>query len=145
MKWMQLNCAVTMLVLATACSTQPAHMNDTNLQGKWICVSAVVNGKPLGEETIKSLSLTISENRYKTEKGSEVLFDSTYTIDSSETPNKIRMIGTEGELTGKEAHGIYLLEKDTLKICYTMPGDLPPLSFQSTAGSKAYLVVWRRR
>jgi uncharacterized protein (TIGR03067 family) len=137
-------CGLTLSVLA-ACQTRTPHMNDTQaLQGTWNCESAVVNGKSLPSETVKLLHLTILDNRYKTEKGSEVLFDSTYRIDASNTPKKISMVGTEGEMTGKEAHGIYSLQKDTLKICYTLPGEPSPTSFESSPGSKAYLVVWRR-
>jgi uncharacterized protein (TIGR03067 family) len=55
------------------------------------------------------------------------------------------MLGTEGDLAGKEAQGIYLLEGDTLKICYTMPGQKRPTAFESLPGSKAYLMIWTRQ
>ena len=47
-------------------------------------------------------------------------------------------------LAGKEAHGIYVLDGDTLRICYTMPGERRPTAFESAAGSKAFLVQWKR-
>jgi uncharacterized protein (TIGR03067 family) len=103
-----------------------------------------VNGKPLTEPTVKLLHLTLTKDRYKTEKGSEVLFDSSYTVDASKNPKQINMIGTEGDLKGKEAQGIYALEGDTLRICYTMPGKPRPTAFESAVGSEAYLVVWKR-
>jgi uncharacterized protein (TIGR03067 family) len=55
------------------------------------------------------------------------------------------MVGTEGNLTGKEAQGIYLIQGDTLRICYTMPGKPRPTVFESHAGSGAYLMVWTRQ
>jgi uncharacterized protein (TIGR03067 family) len=138
-------CGLTLLFALAACKTGTFQMNDAQaLQGAWICKSAVVNGKSLPLETVKLLRLTIIGNRYKTEKGSEVLFDSTYRINTSNTPKQISMVGTEGEMIGKEAHGIYSLQMDTLQICYTLPGEPSPTSFESPAGSKAYLIIWRR-
>lgn len=108
-------------------------------------MSATIEGRPLSEKKVGELRLTLTSDRYKSENKSEVLFDSTYTIDDSKTPKQINMVGTEGKLTGKEAHGIYRLEKDTLTICYTMPGKPRPTTFESASGSDAYLIVWKRQ
>ena len=144
MKSIYLTCALATVVYA-ACATITPRMNDiAELEGTWACVSATVDGRPLPKETTALLRLTLTRDRYKTEKGTEVLFDSTYTINPSKNPKHINMIGTEGDLKGKEAQGIYSLEKDVLQICYTMPGDGRPEKFKSPAGSKAYLVIWQR-
>jgi len=116
-----------------------------SLEGQWNCVSATVNGKPLSDSTVSRLRLTLTKEHYKTEKGSEVLFDSTYSTDSKTNPKQITMIGTEGDLEGKEAQGIYALEGETLRICYTMPGHARPKAFESNPGSEAYLIVWKRQ
>ncbi|MEW6304319.1 MAG: TIGR03067 domain-containing protein [Verrucomicrobiota bacterium] len=115
-----------------------------HLQGVWSCVSATINGKVLPEETVKQLRLTLTRDRYQTEKGTEVLFDSGYTVETSARPPRINIVGTEGALAGKEAQGIYALEGDTLTLCYTMPGKERPAGFESAAGSEAYLLVWKR-
>jgi uncharacterized protein (TIGR03067 family) len=114
------------------------------LEGTWNCVSAKVDGNELAAETAAALRLTLTKDRYKTEKGSQVLFDSSYTINEATNPKEINMVGTEGDLMGKEAQGIYSLEGDVLRICYTMPGLARPQRFESPAGSKGYLVVWKR-
>jgi uncharacterized protein (TIGR03067 family) len=117
---------------------------DARLQGEWKCVSATIDGKALPDETTKALRLAITETRYITEKGNETLFDSTYRIDRTKTPAQIFMLGTEGALTGKEVPGIYEISGDTLRICYALPGDSPPITFESAQGSKAQFIVWRR-
>src|SRR6266700_612549 len=78
-----------------------------SMEGAWVCSAATINGKQMPETTVKLLRLTMTKDRYKTEKGDEVLFDSTYTLDSTTDPKQINMVGTEGDLKGKEAHGIY--------------------------------------
>jgi uncharacterized protein (TIGR03067 family) len=126
--------------------TNTCHqMNTTdNLKGVWSCVSAIIDGKPLPRETTDLLRLTLTENRYKTEKGAQVLFESTYSTDPAKLPNEIKMLGTEGDFAGKEAVGIYSLEGNLLRICYVMPGQQRPASFESAVGSKAFLVTWQR-
>jgi uncharacterized protein (TIGR03067 family) len=143
-----------MKIIAFVCLTLPlitgeiatgAEANWTNrLIGTWTCVAAKVNGKPLSETTVKKLRLTLTDKRYKTERTDEVLFDSTYHLDIVATPPRITMIGTEGELIGKEAQGILSLTNDILTVCYTMPGKPRPRTFESAVGSEAHLVVWKR-
>jgi len=146
MKLITLLCAVGNLAFLGACTTTNDHMNNTDsLSGKWSCLSATADGKPLPTEITDLLRLTLTQNRYKTEKGSEILFDSTYTIDPSKNPREINMIGTEGDLAGKEAPGIYSLDGDILRICYVMPGLRRPEKFESPTGSQIFLVTWRRQ
>src|SRR5437764_3061251 len=86
--------------------------------GAWNCASATIDGNPLAEETAKQLKLTLTADRYKSQRGDQVLFDSNYKVDASKSPKQIEMIGTEGDLKGKAAFGIYKLDGDTLTMCY---------------------------
>lgn len=115
-----------------------------DLQGAYACVSATIDGKPLADETAKALRLTLTAERYKTERGGEVLFDSTYTVDGTKSPKTIDMIGTEGDNKGKPALGIYKLDGGTLTMCYVMPGRQRPAAFESQPQSGTFLVVWKR-
>jgi uncharacterized protein (TIGR03067 family) len=137
----------TSLMLATGITPdEPKGKNDMDkLAGTWTCTSAVNDGKPLSAEVRQQLRLTLTkEGGYKTERGDQVLFDSTFTIDPAKTPRRIDITGTEGENAGKTAQGIYELDGDTLKICYTMPGKDRPKAFESKEGSRATFVVWKR-
>lgn len=132
--------------MAGCVSVSHRSNSDPKLIGDWTCVSAVVDGKSLPEQTAKQLHLTITQTRYITTKGAETLFDSVYRLDLSEKPRRIFMLGNEGDLTGKEAQGIYEISGDTLRICYAMPGDgdPAPVAFESAPGSKAYFTTWSR-
>jgi uncharacterized protein (TIGR03067 family) len=130
---------------------EPARGQETagasitaQMTGTWSCVSATINGKPLSESAVRKLRLTMTETCYKTERSDEVLFDSAYRLDATKAPVQINMVGTEGDLIGKEAQGIIAVEGDALKICYTMPGRLRPVSFASATNSEAYLIIWKR-
>ena len=137
-------------VLAAAEAPRDGAVDDetARLVGTWRCVSAVVNGKPLPEAMVKQLKLTLTQNGYKTERADEVLFDSTYSLDTKLTPAHIDIVGTEGDAAGKIAPGIYSLEKaghgQVLKICYVMPGGERPNAFESAAASHAFFATWQR-
>ena len=136
--------SVAMLVVTGACAAEKEISLASRMTGTWSCASATINGKPLSESAAKKLRLTMTDTRYKTERTDEVLFDSTYRLDTTKMPVHINMVGTEGDLIGKEAQGIVAVEGDTLMICYTMPGKPRPKAFESAANSEAYLIVWKR-
>ena len=114
------------------------------LAGIWTCVSATIDGSPLAAETAKLLTLTLTNERFKTQRGDQVLFDSTYTLNATKDPKQIDMIGTEGDLKGKPALGIYKLDGDKLTLCYTMPGKERPAKLESAPKSGVYLIEWQR-
>jgi uncharacterized protein (TIGR03067 family) len=134
----------TLLAAACAGAAEKEISLTSRMTGAWSCVAATINGKPLSETTVKKLHLTMTDTRYKTERGDEVLFDSTYRLDTTKAPVHISMVGTEGDLIGKEARGIIAVEGNMLKICYTMPGKPRPSTFESPANSEAYLIIWKR-
>src|SRR5688572_7445692 len=115
----------------------------SELDGVWVCESATVNGRKLDDEIAQSLKLTLHGDQYKTERGDQVLFDSSYSVDATVDPQHIDMVGI-GELAGKIGKGIYKLAQDRLTMCYTMPDKDRPKAFASEEGSDAHLMVWRR-
>jgi uncharacterized protein (TIGR03067 family) len=138
--------AVSLLLVEIGLGHAMAGDDLEELAGVWSCVSAINDGKSVADETVKKLRLTITKvGGYKTELGDQVLFDSTCKLDSTKTPKRIDMIGTEGENKGKAAQGIYALDRDKLTICYTMPGEQRPNDFESAPGSSTTLVVWKRQ
>ena len=137
---------VTMLVAASASAAEKEVSANvaSRMTGTWLGAAATINGKVLADGSVKKLRLTMTDTRYKTQRNDEVLFDSTYRLDTTKSPAHINMVGTEGDLAGKEAQGIITGEGDRLKVCYTMPGKPRPISFASATNSEAYLIVWKR-
>jgi uncharacterized protein (TIGR03067 family) len=119
-------------------------VNAKSLEGSWVCVSVESGGERKPDEVARQLRLTLTAERYKTELGEQVLFDSTYTIDESKSPAEIDIVGTDGEFKGRAALGLVKLEGDVLTMCYVMPGGARPSGFESPKGSGVTLVVWRR-
>jgi RNA polymerase sigma factor (sigma-70 family) len=113
------------------------------LQGTWVCVSLVIDGKTAAPERVKTTKLFLTNKRYRTERDGKVLFDSTYTIDPGKDPKWMDIMGQE-DFAGKLTHGIYRLEGDRLTLCYPRSEKARPTAFESTKGSGRTLVVFRR-
>ena len=114
------------------------------LQGIWQAIAATVSGQQIPAADVNTIRLTLTETRFTTQRGAEILFDSSYTADSSKSPMQIQMLGAEGDFKGQPALGIFALEADNLQLCYTMPGFARPTDFTSPAGSGAFLIHLRR-
>jgi uncharacterized protein (TIGR03067 family) len=136
-------CQLAMCMIAPIASGAQS-VDQKELPGSWACASAIIDGKPLAQDTAKELRLTLTADRYKTERGQQVLFDSTYKVDGAKTPAEIEMVGTEGDLKGKTALGILKLDGDTLTMCYVMPGKQRPTAFESLPDSGKFLIIWKR-
>jgi uncharacterized protein (TIGR03067 family) len=52
--------------------------------------------------------------------------------------------GTEGPNKGKTFPAIYEIEGDTLRICYDLSGEKRPTKFETVAGTKLYLVTYKK-
>ena len=113
-------------------------------EGEWAAVSVQNNGEKMPDERAQKLRLTLTADRYKTELGDQVLFDSTYTIDTTKSPAHIDIIGTEGDFKGKAALGLIKVDGDTLTMCYVMPGGERPSAMESPPGSRVTLLITKR-
>jgi uncharacterized protein (TIGR03067 family) len=134
------------LVLATALSALAADsLNDTKaVQGNWVPATAELAGQPMTEAVLKSISLKLDHGKYEVFVGGNP-DRGTYTIDSASKPKGMTITGTEGPNHGKTFPAIYELKGDRLRICYDLSGAKRPTEFKSVAGTKLYLVTYKRK
>ncbi len=115
--------------------------NDLDLlQGKWIPTEIIANGKPLEEDVVKAINVTITKNAYKTElpDGQD---EGSFKINPAASP-KTMDLSSDG---GKEIPAIYEVNGDTLKACYTLDGSGRPSAFKSETDSGAIFVTYKRK
>ena len=133
------------LALAAALPAFAADsVNDAKaIQGSWKPVTAELGGQPMAEALIKSISLKLDSGKYEVFVG-EHPDRGTYTLDGGSGPKRMTITGTEGPNLGKTYPAIYELKGDTLRICYDLSGAKHPTEFKTVAGTKLYLVTYKR-
>jgi len=138
--------AIYVILFGIASASHGADsVNPKAIEGVWACIEATNGGQKIPDEKASQLRLTLTKDGFKTQLGDQVLFDSTYTLNTAKSPVEMEMIGTEGDLKGKPALGIIQLDAGVLTLCYVLPGGGErPKSFESQPGSKATLTVWKR-
>jgi uncharacterized protein (TIGR03067 family) len=138
---------VVLIVLAVAsvgfCADPKQPKADKALTGKWTPASAVLGGKDLPAEALKSTNLVLAKGKYTLTQGDQVS-EGTFKVDETEVPKTITFVGTKGEHEGKTMYGIYEVDKTTLKLCFDMTGKAHPVKFESKADSQTFLATYTK-
>jgi uncharacterized protein (TIGR03067 family) len=133
------------LLCAAAAPNEGADNKDLEkLQGKWVLVSLVVDGKAAEEDEIKDRFLVVKGERatfmYKDkERGAASL-----KVDPGQSPAHYDITYEDGPAKGTTLKGIYKFEGDTLTMCAGGIGKGRPTEFASKPGSGAMLYVSKR-
>lgn len=114
------------------------------LQGVWIPAKAELAGQPMPNAVLKMISLKIIKNEYEVLVGGKA-DEGTWTIDPAAKPKGMKIVGVKGPNAGKTFPAIYELAADTLRVCYDLSGAARPKEFKTTAGTKLYLVTYKRK
>jgi uncharacterized protein (TIGR03067 family) len=122
--------------------SNPAPKDDSELiQGTWKVESAVFDGKP---EPAVAGKMTLTFNGKKLVMTEFPLGDAVFfKLDSTKTPKAIDA-GHAEDKTNDIFLGLYELNGDQLKICFTPPGGERPTAFESKQGKQAMLLVLKR-
>jgi uncharacterized protein (TIGR03067 family) len=146
MKYFSLGGALLVTALATSgwCAEPEKTSGESKaLNGVWVPVSAVMDGKPMTSDECKTIHAVFHNGKYSVQVGDKT-DKGTYTVDESKDPKQVTIVGTEGPNKGKTIPAIFERDKTTLKVCYDMSGKAAPEKFESKADSKAFLVTYAK-
>ena len=111
------------------------------LQGTWQLVSAETAGMKVTDDLVKKVRVIIKGSSHTVFLGDDVVAkEIPFTIDVSKKPKTT----TDRLPDGKEIHGIYELDGDTLKSCVAPAGKDRPKEFSGSAESGNTLRVFKR-
>jgi uncharacterized protein (TIGR03067 family) len=115
------------------------------LQGTWTMAGLEVDGKPVPEDKLESSTLTIKGDKYCIKVGDDT-YRCTIKIDPTKDPKQIDMTFLDGPNKDKTGKGIYVLEKDTFKICRALePGKDRPQNVGTWPDTGVFMVIWKRK
>jgi uncharacterized protein (TIGR03067 family) len=133
------------LLLATQ---DPAKDDLQKLQGTWLTVSLVSNGKTVVDENLPpkpgpTTKVTYEGSKWRVIVGDKTVATGTWKIDSTRIPKEIDIMDESGMINDKTKRAIYELEGDTFKYCIGLAGKPRPTEFSAKEGSDNALIVSR--
>jgi uncharacterized protein (TIGR03067 family) len=140
MRW-QLMTAV--LIVAAPAPPEKDKKDEDKIQGTWAVVSIEIGGQRQTDEEGKNLKLVIKGDAI-TVNGPDKEEKAKFKLDAAKKPRTIDITPEEKKLDGKQVLGIYELNGDELKICYTEDGATRPTEFVSKTGSGIAMIVLKR-
>jgi uncharacterized protein (TIGR03067 family) len=135
--------AVSLTAIARSEDDEKVKKARAEMNGTWIPSEAELDGEKLPEKLIKSIKLVLKDEKYTATVGEQV-DEGTVKLDVESDPTGMEIKGTKGPNEGKTIPAIYELKDDVLKVCYNLEGKNRPKEFKTTAGSKFYLVTYKK-
>ena len=114
------------------------------LQGEWSMLSGSADGQPMPADMLKQMKRVCKGDEATTMMGTQVFLKAKITIDPSKKPKTIDYQMTDGFTKGKTQLGIYEVDGDTFKACFSKPGAERPTDFTTKPGDGRTLSVWKR-
>lgn len=131
------------LALAVAASEGVRHAGA--IEGTWKIAGGQEKGKTVPKDRFAESTVVIKKDTIRiTDKENRQTWLMRYTLNPQVMPKAINMTIVEGEGKGRTAEGIYLLEGDTLRICYALPGHPRPKVFATRSGAHELAFTMKR-
>ena len=124
---------------------QSAGDDRARIQGKWQLLYSESEGKAAPVERIRSIRVEIKEGTHSVFIGDQrIAHDVHFTMDPKAKPKITDDTLNEGPDAGKQIHGIYELDGDTLISCVARVGQDRPTEFAAKAGTGHTLRIFKR-
>jgi len=135
-------CSVAFFSLARG--DDAAKQDQAALQGEWSMVSGERGGSAMPDAMVKTGKRLFKGDELTVTVGGMTIMKATVTLDPTKQPKAIDYKITDGPNKGKTQLGIYELKDDTVKFCFSNPGDERPAAFETKSGDGRTLSVWKR-
>jgi uncharacterized protein (TIGR03067 family) len=135
---------LVVLALVGAGTAQDAKKEMAQLDGEWAMVSGEIDGQAMPEEMRKTATRVVKDGETTVTVGGQLFMKAKFAIDPAKKPKTIDYTMTGGPTQGKTQLGIYELDGDTVKFCFSGPGKDRPTDFTTKEGSGRTLSVWKR-
>jgi uncharacterized protein (TIGR03067 family) len=128
---------------AGASGQEKGKTDEDKIQGTWTFVGLEKGGVDSMEDFLKEAKLIITATKVKIQAmGKEM--EVSYKLDTSKKPRHMDIIEIDGGGKENVLKGIYVLEGDTLKVCFAPPGEKRPTEFATQLGSSEQLAIMKR-
>ena len=138
--------ALTVLAVATAWAedNEAVKKDKAQLQGAWTLVAGERDGQAFSAEFMKDSKRIAKGDETTVTIQGQLFMKASFTLDPAKRPKTIDYSVTGGPYAGKTQLGIYELDGDKVKFCFSTPGKERPTDFTSKPGDGRTWSVWKR-
>lgn len=134
---------IALTVPATLHAQRAGSTSDSaRLQGAWTMVSGSANGEPMPPEIGRTMKRVFTGDSVTVTMGTRLFMSAIVTLYPTAHPKAIDYKMTGGPTVGSTQLGIYSIKGDTLRFCFSSPGQPRPADFTSKAGDGRTVSVW---
>jgi uncharacterized protein (TIGR03067 family) len=133
----------TALIASASPQADAPKKGKDRIQGSWKIVMMEANGESATAEIVAKLKLVFKGDTLTFTPGEPGFTNYTYQLDPTTKPAGFDMTHADGKDKGKTQGGIYLLQGDSLKICFGRV-DERPREFTAKANSGQMMYVLKR-
>jgi uncharacterized protein (TIGR03067 family) len=134
------------LVVATAWAedTEAVKKDKAQLQGAWAMVSGERDGQAFSTDFIKDSKRVAKADETTVTIQGQLFMKARFTLDPSKSPKTIDYSITGGAYAGNSQLGIYELDGDKVRFCFSIPGKERPTDFATKPNDGRTLSIWKR-
>lgn len=122
-----------------------AKKDLARLQGTWTLVSLESEGEASSPEQIEGFTATYEGDSLTLKAKETVRRRGIVTLNPSRTPKAINTWDQNGPYEDQTVAGIYEFDGDTLKLCFSRPGEARPMEFSTKKGPGFLMVVYKKQ
>ncbi len=127
-------------------ASRKAALDDLKkLQGTWVCVAMERDGEEQSAEDFKGSTAVYADDRVTLYREGEFFRSGIITLDPSKSPKRVNTWDLGGPYTDQTVPGIYDVEGDTLKLCFSHPGEERPVEFTTKKKPGFLYCVYKRK
>lgn len=137
---------ILLLMLAQPAGEAKAKKDLEWMQGNWVIQSLEINGKEVGVQQLEGTVLTVKGDEYHTKIKDKQLFGFRLTLDANQDPRALDMTSLKPGEMDKVHKAIYVVDKDTFKMCRGLnPDQARPNQFATWPDTNYFVVTWKRQ
>src|SRR5437763_1600474 len=116
--------AMVCFTLAAVATTQGGEKKAAKIEGTWIGISGITDGKKLPDDVLAKVMLTVvvKEGKYSVLVEGKEVESGTYKTDAAKKPPHLDVTIGKGKDEGKTQLGIYKLDGEMLTVAFGSAG-----------------------